>query len=173
VAGINSVFKDYIGPGDSVLAYLPLAHSFEYAFENVCLYWGIRMGYGSPRTLSDGSMRNCSGDIKTFKPTILVGVPAVWETIRKGIEQKLARESALTRWIFAMALILKAFFCENDLPGATLLDRLVFNSVKSETGGNLRACFNGAGPLGKDTRRFISFALVPLISGYGLTETTA
>ncbi len=131
------------------------------------------MGYGSPRTLSDTSMKNCHGDIKTFRPTILVGVPAVWETIRKGIEEKVAKMSAVARWVFAMALIVKAFLCENGLPGARVLDDLVFNKVKSETGGKLRACFNGAGPLGKDTRRFISFAIVPLISGYGLTETTA
>lgn len=173
VAGLDSIFGEFVGPGDAVLAYLPLAHSFEFAFENMSLYWGLKIGYGSPRTLSDSSMKNCSGDIKTFKPTVLIGVPAIWETIRKGIEQKLAKENALTRFIFAIALFLKAFLCARDWPGPNLLDALVFNSVKEQTGGRLRACFNGAGPLGKDTRRFISFAIVPLVSGYGLTETTA
>ncbi|PMD47770.1 acetyl-CoA synthetase-like protein [Hyaloscypha variabilis F] len=173
IAGLDTTFAEYVGPSDSVLAYLPLAHSFEYAFENTCLYWGMKMGYGSPRTLSDTSMRNCYGDIKTFRPTILIGVPAVWETIRKGIEEKVSRLGWVKRNVFWGSLWLKAFLCEWFLPGTGLLDRIVFRSVKSEMGGRLRACFNGAGPLGKDTRRFISFAAVPLISGYGLTETTA
>lgn len=132
------------------------------------------MGYGSPRTLSDTSMKNCHGDIKTFRPTILVGVPAVWETIRSGIEEKLSAMPALARWMFTFALVLKEFLCEKGAVGAAgVLDTLVFNKVKSETGGRLRACFNGAGPLGEDTRKFVSYVVVPLISGYGLTETTA
>ena len=173
LAGLDTTFAEYAGPGDSVLAYLPLAHSFEYAVENTCFYWGVKMGYGTPRTLSDTSMRNCHGDIKTFRPTILVGVPAVWETIRKGIEGKVERMGWVKRNVFWGALWLKAFLCAWFLPGAELLDRVVFKSVKAEMGGRLRVCFNGAGPLGEDTRRFISFAAVPMISGYGLTETTA
>jgi long-chain acyl-CoA synthetase len=173
VAGLEVVFSHYVSPRDSVLAYLPLAHSFEWAFENCCLYWGMKMGYGSPRTLSDTNMKNCVGDIKEFRPTILVGVPAVWETIRKGIEAKVSRESALVKNVFWGALVLKSRLCEWKLPGPGILDYFVFKTVKNETGGRLRACFNGAGPLGKETRRFISYAVVPLISGYGLTETTA
>lgn len=84
------------------------------------------MGYGSPRTLSDLSMRNCKGDIKEFRPTILVGVPAVWETIRKGIEEKVAKESFLTRKLFWSALVLKRFLCDWRLPGPGILDALVF-----------------------------------------------
>jgi len=47
IAGLDSIFKHYVGSDDSVLSYLPLAHSFEYAFENACLFWGMKMGYGS------------------------------------------------------------------------------------------------------------------------------
>jgi len=173
VAGLETVFKKFVSSDDSVLCYLPLAHSFEFAFENCCFYWGVKMGYGSPRTLSDISMRNCKGDIKEFKPTILVGVPAVWETIRKGIEQKVAESGYLASHVFWCAMTLKAFLCAWKLPGPGLLDTLVFDKVKLETGGRLRACFNGAGPIGKETRRFISFAVVPMLMGYGLTETIA
>lgn len=173
VAGLDSIFKPYISIDDSVLCYLPLAHSFEFAFENVCFYWGIQMGYGNPRTLSDTSMRNCHGDIKEFKPTILIGVPAIWEMIRKGIEQKISQLGTLHSLLFWRAMGLKTSLCGWKLPGSGLLDYLVFDAVKKETGGRLRACFNGAGPIGKETRRFISFAIAPLLMGYGLTETTA
>jgi len=76
VAGLDVIFAPCLSTDDSVLAYLPLAHSFEYAFENTCFYWGVKMGYGSPRTLSSTSMKNCQGDIKEFSPSILIGVPA-------------------------------------------------------------------------------------------------
>ncbi|KAL2060881.1 hypothetical protein VTL71DRAFT_8933 [Oculimacula yallundae] len=174
IAGLESIFSSYVSPSDSVLAYLPLAHSFEFAFENACLFWGIKMGYGNPRTLSDLSMKHCQGDIKEFRPTILVGVPAVWETIRKGIEAKVAGMGVIGSGLFWAALWAKRWVCEMGfMIPANFLDWLVFNTIKQQTGGRLRACFNGAGPLGKETRRFISYSLVPLISGYGLTETCA
>ncbi|KAH6673357.1 hypothetical protein B0J14DRAFT_666648 [Halenospora varia] len=173
IAGLDSIFHPYLSPSDGVLCYLPLAHSFEFAFENACLCWGLKMGYGTPRTLSDTNMRNCKGDIKEFRPTILIGVPAIWETIRKGIEQKVSQLGYVKQHIFWAAMGVKVFLCKWGLPGSGLLDTLVFNSVKKETGGRLRACFNGAGPIGKETRRFISFAIVPLLMGYGLTETMA
>lgn len=173
VAGIDSIFERYQSTADSMLAYLPLAHSFEYAFENCCFYWGTRIGYGSPRTLSSLSMKNCEGDIKTFAPSILVGVPAVWETLRKGIEAKVAKEGLLTRTAFWGGLRMKEFMMGRGIPGAGAIDKVVLDIVRKETGGNLRACFNGAGPVGKETRRFISFVLTPLFMGYGLTETSA
>jgi long-chain acyl-CoA synthetase len=46
------------------------------------IYVGITVGYASPKTLTDASMRNCSGDLAAFKPSIMVGVPAVWEMIK-------------------------------------------------------------------------------------------
>ncbi|KAF8857891.1 acetyl-CoA synthetase-like protein [Acephala macrosclerotiorum] len=173
IAGLDSIFKHYVGSQDSVLSYLPLAHSFEYAFENTCLYWGMKMGYGNPRTLLDTSMRKCKGDIKEFRPTIMVGVPTVWDLVRKGIEDQVAKKNWFTRKIFPYALRLKMWLCEKKYPGVELLDKIVFKAVKDQFGGRLRACFNGAGLLGKETRRFISYTVAPLIIGYGLTETTA
>lgn len=74
IAGITTIVDQYI---DKLLTYLPLAHILEFVFENACLYWGGTMGYGNPKTLAEASMRNCKGDIREFKPTILLGVPAV------------------------------------------------------------------------------------------------
>ena len=88
-AGVNEIVGPYIGPKDSLLTYLPQAHILEFMFENLCLFWGGTMGYGNPRTLADPSMRKCKGDIREFQPTILVGVPAVWESVKKGVLGKL------------------------------------------------------------------------------------
>ena len=130
------------------------------------------MGYGSPKTLSDSSVRNCNGDIREFRPTILVGVPFVWESVKKGIIAKVDQGSPLVKNLFWGALAAKEFLLSAGLPGAGILDALVFKKVKAATGGRLRVCMNGGGPVAKDTQKFISMAVTPMISGYGLTETT-
>lgn len=130
------------------------------------------MGYGSPKTLSDTSVRNCKGDIREFRPTVLVGVPAVWESVKKGIIAKVNQGSPLLRNLFWGALAAKGFLMSTGLPGSAILDAVVFKRIKDATGGRLRICMNGGGPVAKETQRFISMAITPMIGGYGLTETT-
>jgi long-chain acyl-CoA synthetase len=167
------IVQPFIGPGDGLLTYLPLAHILELVFENACIFWGATMGYGNPKTLSDTSVRNCSGDIKEFKPSVLVGVPAVWETVKKGIIAKVHAGSPLVRGLFWGALALKERLLSLGLPGSGVLDAVVFKKIKEATGGNLKLALNGGGPVAKDTQKFISMAICPMIIGYGLTETSA
>jgi long-chain acyl-CoA synthetase len=173
VAGVSVVVQPFIGPGDGLLTYLPLAHILEFVFENAALYWGTTLGYGNPKTLSDTSVRNCAGDIREFKPSILVGVPAVWESVKKGIGAKVAAGSPLTQKLFWGAMWAKETLLAAGLPGSGLLDAVVFKKIKEATGGKLKLCLNGGGPIAKDTQKFISMAIAPMIGGYGLTETTA
>ncbi|KAI0541515.1 hypothetical protein GGR58DRAFT_456331 [Xylaria digitata] len=173
VAGVSVVVQPYIGPGDGLLTYLPLAHILELVFENACLYWGATMGYGNPKTLSDTSVRNCAGDIREFKPSVLVGVPAVFETVKKGITAKVNAGGPVVQNMFWGALGLKSRLLSMGLPGSGLLDHVVFKKIKEATGGRLKLCMNGGGPVSKETQRFISMAIAPMIIGYGLTETTA
>ena len=170
---MSVVVQPYIGPGDSLLTYLPLAHILEFVFENASLFWGATMGYGNPKTLSDTSVRNCAGDIREFKPSVLVGVPAVWESVKKGIIAKVNAGSPVVRSLFWGALAAKNFLMGAGLPGSGALDAVVFKKIKEATGGRLRLCMNGGGPVAKETQRFISMAICPMIIGYGLTETTA
>lgn len=146
-------------------------------FENLCLFWGGTMGYGNPRTLSDTSVRNCKGDIREFKPTILVGVPAVWESVKKGVLTKLGTNNFIVRSIFWGAMSAKNFLMNTGVPGSglgvSILDAVAFKKLKEATGGNLRIVMNGGGPVSKETQKFLSMAVAPMISGYGLTETSA
>ena len=179
IAGVNIIVGPYIGPGDGLLTYLPLAHILEFVFESACLYWGGTMGYGNPKTISDNSMRHCKGDIAEFKPSILVGVPAVWETVKKGIMAKVAKLNPISRNMFWGAMSAKSFMMSNAsyLPlsgvGTSIMDNVVFKKVAEATGGRLRICMNGGGPVAKETQRFVSMCIAPMISGYGLTETAA
>lgn len=173
MAGVQSVVAPFISPADANLTYLPQSHIFEYMFENVTLFWGATMGYGNPKTLSDASVRNCKGDIREFKPTILIGVPAVWESVKKGIISKVNSGSFVVKNMFWGAMALKQTLLGFGLPGAGVLDAVVFKKLKDATGGRLRIAFNGGGPVSQDTLKFISYAITPMIQGYGLTETCA
>ncbi|KAL4914732.1 hypothetical protein BDW62DRAFT_189983 [Aspergillus aurantiobrunneus] len=177
MAGISTIVGPYIGPSDALLTYLPQSHILEYMFENLCLFWGGTMGYGNPRTLSDTSMRNCKGDIREFQPTILVGVPAVWESVKKGVLNNLNKNSALVKTIFWGAMSAKNFLMSTGFPGHSLgawfFDNVIFRKLKDATGGRLRIIMNGGGPVSKETQQFLSMAIAPMIGGYGLTETSA
>lgn len=131
------------------------------------------MGYGSPKTLSDASVRNCKGDIRELKPTVLVGVPAVWETVKKGIIGNVNKGGALVKGLFWGGLGAKNFLMSTGLPGSGVLDAIIFKKVKEATGGRLRIALTGGGPISKDTQLFLSMTLCPMINGYGLTETSA
>lgn len=131
------------------------------------------MGYGHPRTLSETSMKNCKGDILELKPTLLVGVPSVWETVKKGVIANVNKGGPVVRSLFWSAFYSKRLLSSSGLPGSSILDTVVFNKVKQATGGRLRFCLNGAGPISQQTQEFISHTITPMISGYGSTETAA
>ena len=92
------------------------------------------MGYGNPKTLSDASVRNCKGDIREFRPTILVGVPAVWESVKKGIVAKVNQGSPIIRQLFWTALATKGFLMSTGLPGTGILDAVVFKKDQGRHG---------------------------------------
>lgn len=171
IAGVNAVVEEYMCPGERLLAFLPLAHIIELVVENCALYWGGVLGYGSPRTLTDQSVRKCTGDIRAFKPSIMVGVPAVWESVKKGILGRVGPPGSLKARVFWGAMYAKQNLLYWGLPGAGLMDALVFNKIKEATGGNLRIVMNGGGAISKGTQDFISYAVCPMLGGYGLTET--
>ncbi|KAB5583112.1 hypothetical protein GE09DRAFT_946832 [Coniochaeta sp. 2T2.1] len=173
VASLHTVVEDTVSELDSSLAYLPLAHIFEMVLENIVIFIGASMGYGSPKTMTDTNMRDCPGDLRALRPTVLVGVPQVWETVKKGVETKVAAAGGLTKALFWGAYNLKSFLVRNGLPGKTALDSVVFGKVRAMTGGRLRFIVNGASGLSDSTQFFLSMVVAPMVTGYGLTETSA
>lgn len=173
VAGVFACLEETVSTRDLILAYLPQAHIFELVMENLVLSFGAALGYGSPRTLSDVSVKNCAGDMRELQPTILVGVPQVWETVRKGVTQKVEGSSALVRALFWGAFNFKTFMTSHNLPAANIFDGIVFKKVREMTGGRLRFIMNGASGISDGTKHFLSLVVAPMLTGYGLTETGA
>ncbi|KIJ18044.1 hypothetical protein PAXINDRAFT_167347 [Paxillus involutus ATCC 200175] len=170
VGGIYQLLGHHLRSDDSFLAYLPLAHILEYVVEVTLFAIGMKTGYGRVKTLTDASVRNCKGDIVAFRPTILVGVPQVWETIRKGILAKVNAGGSLKKSVFNGAVAVK----KANVPVLSqVADAAVFSSVRAATGGRLRLALSGGAALSKETQEFLSVALVTMLQGYGMTESCA
>ncbi|KAF8420406.1 long-chain fatty-acid-CoA ligase [Tirmania nivea] len=190
IAAANYVLEKFLTPQDRLLAYLPLAHIVEFAFEHCSLYWGATLGYGRPQTLTPagGSLvgkggnkndPNIKGDIEFFAPTVMVGVPAVWETVKKGIVNKVAVAGAIKKNLFYGALAARRWGYSSPRPGILgklavgIADTVVFNGIRKLLGGNLRAALSGAAKLNPETSTFLTHVLgAPIVKGYAMTETT-
>lgn len=164
--------RDLVKNTDRIIAFLPLAHIFEMVFELLALWWGGCLGYANVKTLTDASCRNCNSDLAEFKPSIMVGVAAVWESVRKGIMAKVKQLPPVVQKIFWASFKAKSTMNHFRIPGSSLFD-IVFKRIKAATGGQLRVILNGGSPVSRDTQVFISTLIAPMLIGYGLTETCA
>ncbi|KAG2354962.1 AMP-dependent synthetase/ligase [Suillus spraguei] len=158
LAAVYTLLGHHVCFDDTFLAYLPLAHIFEYIVELTLFFVGITTGYGRVKTLTDVSVRRCKGDIVTFRPSIMVGVPAVWEQIRKWITGRINASSSLKKTIFTGAMAaMKA-----SVPGLSQVANAVVR---------LRLTLSAGGALSKETQEFLSIALATMLQGYGTTES--
>lgn len=161
VGATSILLKPILNGDDTFLAYLPLAHILEFIAELTMLFVGVKTGYGRVKTLTDASVRNCLGDMRAFAPSIMIGVPAVWETIRKGILSKVDKMGTVKRSVFNSAIAVK----RASVPGLSSVADLVLSAVKSQTGGRLKLALSGGAALSKETQEFLTLALVTVLQG--------
>jgi long-chain acyl-CoA synthetase len=93
-------------------------------------------------------------------------------SIRKGVNAKLREASPLQQKIFQFAFDLKWLCITLGIPTG-ILDAIVFNKIKAQTGGRLKIALSGGAPIPKSTQKFLGVCVCPVIGGYGLTETCA
>jgi len=162
VGSVLSMVGHHLKLDDTLLAFLPLAHIFEYVVELCFLFVGGCCGYGRVKTLTDQSVRNCQGDIKAFRPTIMVGVPAIWELIRKGILAQVNNAGAIRKSMFNGAMAVK----KANIPVLkNIVDLIVFAKIRQATGGRLRLGLSGGAALSRETQEFLNLALVTIFQG--------
>lgn len=155
--------------GGSLLQFLPLAHIFARLIQFVCLDAGLVVGYArSPDDLRD--------DLRTFRPTLMLGVPRVFE---KLIEAARRQATGVRRPLFDFAMSTGQNWARADRPGPLLsgrrmlADLLVYRRLRQALGGRVQYCISGGAPLATDLARLFWAARLPILEGYGLTETTA
>lgn len=152
---------------DVYLSYLPLAHIFEQAVLITGIYRGCRVGYWR------GEVTLLLEDIQALKPTILIGVPRVFNRIYDRVMQQISEGGLIKRTLFSIAANAKKSAMENggDTP---FWNRLVFQKIRDAMGGRVRAIYSGSAPLTPEVQEFLRIvAGVPVCQGYGLTETGA
>ncbi len=164
-----------IGPGDVMLSFLPLSHSFE---RTVGYYISIMAG----STIAfSRSIQLLLEDMQIVRPTVLVSVPRIYERIYNSIRVNLEKGSAFSRMLFSLTektgwrrfeYLQKRAAWHPALILWPILKRLVADKVLGRFGGRLRLSISGGAPLQPDiSKLFVSLGL-PLLQGYGLTETS-
>jgi long-chain acyl-CoA synthetase len=116
------------------------------------------------------------------KPTIVIAVPRVFEKINAKVVDKVSNDPAIRQKIFWWAVGVGGqaakLLTRGKKPSGMLgfkfkiADKLVFSKLKAKVGGNLRFFVSGGAPLSKEVGEFFASANIPILEGYGLTETS-
>lgn len=176
VVNIADSYSGVIRPDSRTLLFLPLAHVLARGVQLVAIHAGMTVGH-----LSDPA--ELLGELEPVRPTFLVVVPRLLEKVEAAVAQK-AAGSGLGR-VFAAARRTAIEVAQHraEHPGGALplglrlrhgiYDRLFYARIRALFGGQVETLLSGASALHPDTARFFTGAGLPVVEGYGLTETTA
>ena len=159
---------------DKFLSFLPYAHIVGRCESLITLYLGGTLAFAE-------SIERLRLNLKEAKPTVLVGVPRVFEKIFSSIQNQMAL-APIQKQLFSWALAVGRRRSRNEQRGAFLstplflesfaVDRLLFRQVREQLGGNLRFAICGGAPLSPDICEFFHALGLLILEGYGLSETT-
>jgi long-chain acyl-CoA synthetase len=160
---------------DVALSVLPLSHIFERQAMYMYLYRGISVYYAE-------SLDMMGPNLREVRPTILVGVPRIFEKIYARIREKVAVKGrlqlAMLSWAVSVAKNYGRLLVEGKRTPAwlalqhRLASRLVFSKWREAFGGRIRVLVSGGAALPEDLGYMYLGAGIPIIQGYGLTETS-
>ena len=113
------------------------------------------------------------GAIQEYRPTVIAGVPKVWDTLKKGIEAKIGGGSPVIRFLFQTAYSARAYALSQGRE-CPLFALLPFKKVQGMLGGRLKATLSGGGAVSSETQTFCRTVLCKtMVQGYALTETAS
>ena len=157
-------------PGDVYLSFLPLSHVTARHVDYVCYLDGVTIVYCAV-------FDELAQMLQEAKPTIIVAVPRVYEKVRQEAERRAGH--GLRRKIFDWAVQVGEKHKQEIARGETptglawkLANKIVFARIRQGFGGRSRAYFSGGAPLGKDMAEWFCAVGIPIMEGYGLTETS-
>ena len=171
-SGMRSVA---LTPEDKLLSFLPLSHTFE----RTVSYYASMMS-GSSVTFNR-SIPQLASDLQEVKPTVIVSVPRIFERIHNQIYSSLKTMSSFKRHLFKRAIKTgwHQFQYQQGLVTwhprlllAGLLDKLVGETVRARFGGELKLVIVGGAPLMVEVAKTFLAMRIPLLQGYGLTESS-
>ncbi|WP_246854120.1 long-chain fatty acid--CoA ligase [Naasia sp. SYSU D00057] len=161
------------GPETRTLLFLPLSHVFGRFIALLCVYSGTVLGYAP-------STKTLVGDLQAFRPTWLLAVPRVFETLYNSAELLTGGGAKLTLFRWA-AKVSQAYSRSLDTGGPSavlkarhaLADRLVLQRIRAVMGGQATYAISGGAPLAVWLGHFYRGLGMTVMEGYGLTELAA
>jgi long-chain acyl-CoA synthetase len=147
-----------VGPEDSLLSFLPFSHVFERQSGVV-----VAITAGAEVWISRG-LDHLAEDIAEVNPTLMLGVPRMFEKIVDRIRDTVRRQPFWKRLLFDLAIAGRL----------GPLGDAILKPIRLRVGGKrLRMFISGGSPLSKDVESFFWALGIPIYNGWGMTETTS
>ncbi|NNE01900.1 MAG: long-chain fatty acid--CoA ligase [Eudoraea sp.] len=157
--------------GSSALSFLPICHIFERMVMYIYQYCGITVYFAE-------GLDKISDNLKEVKPDVMTVVPRLLEKVYDKIVAKGSDLTGIKKMIFFWAVKLglkyepygaNGWWYEKKL---ALARKLIFSKWQEGLGGNLRTMVSGSAALQQRLSRVFGAAGIPVMEGYGLTETS-
>ena len=159
---------------DEALSFLPLSHAFERTVVMLYFYSGVTVTFAE-------SLDTIGRDLQRVRPTVMTGVPRVFEKLHARIFSTVAEAPLVRQKMFHWALHVGRRCSQSKLANRpvpvsvraqmAIADKAVLSKVRARLGGRLRWVVSGSAPLAVDVAEFLFSIGVPVLEGYGLTET--
>ena len=153
------------------LSFLPVCHIFERVILYLYQYYGVSIYFGE-------SIDKISDNIKEVKPNVMSAVPRLLEKVYDSIYAKGTQLSGIKKKLFFWAIDLGLRYEPYGANGAwyefqlKIARKLIFSKWKEGLGGNLDLMVSGSAALQTRLARVFAAAEIPVMEGYGLTETS-
>lgn len=171
VVDSNCVFEEIGVEGKRALSFLPLNHVFERMVSYIYVYNSVSVYYAE-------SMEKIGDNLKEVKPLIFTTVPRLLEKVYERIMVKAATLTGVKKKLFDWALSLGLKYDINKNMGMWynlqlgLANKLIFSKWRDALGANVKAIVTGSAACQVKLLRVFTAARVPILEGYGLTETS-
>lgn len=157
--------------GGTALSFLPVCHIFERMILYLYQYCGIEIHFAE-------GLDKISDNIKEVKPDVMTVVPRLLEKVYDAIIAKGAQQKGIKKKLFFWAVELGLKFEPYDANGwwykfqLGIARKLIFSKWQAGLGGNLSCMVSGSAALQPRLARVFAAADMPVMEGYGLTETS-
>lgn len=155
----------------SALSFLPVCHVYERMLLYMYQYCGVEIYFAE-------SLETISANLQEVKPEVMTAVPRVLEKVYDKIYAKGGELTGVKKALFFWAIDLglkyepygqNGWWYETQLK---LANKLIFSKWRDALGNNLKAIASGSAPLQPRLARVFNAAQIPVMEGYGLTETS-
>lgn len=166
---VDAIRKELpIDENDTFFTFLPMSHVYERVAGQVLpIACGSAIAYA-------GSLRTLADDVRKVRPTIMLCVPRFLDSVRTKILEAISKSPPIRQKLFALAYRQGLNHARGKAaPLFGLTDKLVGAKIRERLGGRLRFVVSGGAALPLFVADFYDAFGIPVLQGYGLTETSA